>query len=266
MKKEINSKEFIDLYWKAVKARYINPISKEEEYGEKGIPQGGTISAILSNIYLHELDKFMQVKVDESKTSGPTTVPNPDYKKIHTKISNLRAYFLKSYRYSKNLSEEEEKERLREIRSLEKERAKLPSVKPGTGYRIYYVRYADDFLIGVTGSRALAENLRNEIKNFLEENLKLYLNMEKTSITKAEKGASFLGARLKRHISRTNDQKRTRRKVSGGGRETSRVRMPQGGIIALAPLDRIVKRLADQGMCRIEDLNRRAVIPTRKTA
>lgn len=69
-KKEISSKPFIDLYWKAVKSHYINPVNKTEEFSSVGIPQGSSLSSILSNIYLHELDKFMQMKGEKSKKVG----------------------------------------------------------------------------------------------------------------------------------------------------------------------------------------------------
>lgn len=263
----MKSKQFIDLYWKAVKAQYVNPIRGTVERGIRGIPQGGTISAILSNIYLHEFDLYMESMVNESLKSGKTSMENPEYKKIHTKISNLRQYFSPSYRYKRTLTEEQVEERKQSILKLEKERAKLPSkVRSKDGYRIYYVRYADDFLVGVNGSRKRAENVRDNIKSFLENNLLLKLNTEKTKITDSRKGAHFLGAIVKAHTSRTNDQHRRRNsKTQSTGRKV-RARMPQGGIIALAPLDRIVHKLANQGMCRIVDLNNRQVIPTRKTA
>jgi len=60
---------------------YIYPLTKTEEYSEIGTPQGGSLSQLLSNVYLHELDKFMMNKVNESKVSGPTSQPNPEYRK-----------------------------------------------------------------------------------------------------------------------------------------------------------------------------------------
>lgn len=263
--KEVNDKEFMDLYWKAVKAHYINPLKKEEEYSVIGTPQGGTLSPILSNIYLHELDKFMEAKVTESKNSGNTTSPSPEYKKIHTKISNMRQYFSPNYRYKKNQSEEWEQNRLKEILILEKERSRLGSKVPGPGYRIYYVRYADDFLIGINGPRNMAIKLKSEIQEFLKETLKLTLNTDKTLITASDKGAIFLGARIRRYTSRTNDQRRRTNSKTSTGR-TVRARIGQGQIIALAPLEKIVKKLESQGMCRIVDFSQRKIIPTRKTA
>lgn len=82
----------MDFYWKGIKAKYVNPFTKEEIHGAIGAPQGGTLSPVLSNIYLHELDVYMEKKVTESKGSGEVSIENPEYKEIHTKISNLRQY------------------------------------------------------------------------------------------------------------------------------------------------------------------------------
>jgi len=265
LKKEIQDKEFFDLYWKAVRAHYVNPVTKKEHYSEIGTPQGGTLSSILSNIYLHELDKFMEEKVEESKESGKTSSPNPEYKKLHTKISNLRQYFSPTYRYNRSLSEVEEVERLKEILKLEKKRSLLRSSKPGPGYRIYYVRYADDFRIGINGPLSLAERTRKEVEVFLREKLRLTLNMDKILTTAADKGVEFVGAYIKSHTSRTNDQPSRQNSRTSMGRKV-RARIRQGNIIAMVPLEKVVKKLESQGMCRIRDFSKRDIIPTRKTA
>jgi group II intron reverse transcriptase/maturase len=266
LKKEISSKPFIDLYWKAAKSHYVDPVNKVEEFSSVvGVPQGSVLSPMLSNIYLHELDKFMQAKVEKSRKSGPTSLDHPEYRKVHTKISNMRQYFSPTYRRSRSLTKEQEKERLKEILKLEKIRAKYSSRIQGLGYRLYYVRYADDFLIGINGPRRTAEKLKQELQTFLLDKLKLTLNLEKTKITRSDKGAYFLGARLKRHASRTNDQKRRSNSVTKTGRKV-RARVPQGRIIALAPLDHLIRKLQSQGICRIKHLRKHDVIPTRKTA
>ena len=265
LKKEISSKPFIDLYWKAVKSHYLNPINKVEEFSSMGVSQGGVISPILSNIYLHELDKFMQIKVEKSKKSGPTSIDNPEYKKVHTKISNIRQYFSPTYRRNRSLTKEQEQKRLKEILRLEKIRGKYPSTVQGSGYRVYYVRYADDFLIGINGPRHIAEELKQELQKFLLDKLNLTLNSEKTKLTRSDQGAYFLGARLKRHASGTNDQKRRTNPTTKTGRKV-RARVTQGRIIALAPLEHLIRKLQSQGICRIRNLRKHDVIPTRKTA
>lgn len=265
LKKEISSKPFIDLYWKAVKSHYLNPINNVEEFSSMGVLQGGVISPILSNIYLHELDKFMQIKVEKSKKSGPTSIDNPEYKKVHTKISNIRQYFSPTYRRNCSFTKEQEQKRLKEILRLEKIRGKYPSTVQGPGYRVYYVRYADDFLIGINGPRHIAEKLKQELQKFLLDKLNLTLNSEKTKLTRSDQGAYFLGARLKRHASGTNDQKRRTNPTTKTGRKV-RARVTQGRIIALAPLGHLIRKLQSQGICRIRNLRKHDVIPTRKTA
>jgi len=207
----------------------------------------------------------MEKKIEASKYSGKTTSPNPEYKKVHSKISNLRQYFHPTYRYKRTMNKEMEEQRLKDILSLEKKRANMPSTINGPGYRIYYVRYADDFLIGITGTRRMAEKLKIEVSDFLMERLKLTLNQDKTLITSSLKGAEFLGARIRSIRSRTNDQPRRKNSKSSFGR-TVRARIGQGRIVAMAPIEKIIRKLESQGICRVKDFSKREIIPTRKTS
>lgn len=45
--------------------------------------------------------------------------------------------------------------------------------------RLRYVRYADDFLIGVIGSKAECVKIKSDITKYMEENLKLELSQER---------------------------------------------------------------------------------------
>jgi retron-type reverse transcriptase len=264
LQNRVNSKQFIDLYWKAVRARYINFAANTKEQSFSGIMQGNAVSLILVNIYLNELDVLMHEKAESSKISGKTTEPNPEYKRIHTKISNLRQAFNSNLRRTP-LDGLEKKARLEMILKLEKERAKLPSTIPSKGFRIYYTRYANNFLIGVTGPKRLAEELKEEISKFINKKLKLELSSEKMVITRSDHGSYFLGAIVKRMTSRTNDQPRRKNSTTEIGRKV-RARIPQGGIRAMVPLEKVVKKLQSQGICRIINFSQRDVIPTRKTA
>lgn len=61
---------------------------------------------------------------------------------------------------------------------------------------ISYCRYADDFVVIVKGSKAQAETARADCRAFLEDQLKLTLNLEKTHIPHVNDGFVFLGHRI----------------------------------------------------------------------
>jgi len=67
----------------------------------------------------------------------------------------------------------------------------LPSTLKSNGFRIYYARYADDFLIGVNGNEIIAKTLRLKIEEFLKYELQLLLNVSKTKITSAITNRAF---------------------------------------------------------------------------
>ena len=163
------------------------------------------------------------------------------------------------------MTKEKEREYITEIQELEKARSELPS--KNTNYKtfqLHYIRYADDFVIGIRGSKVSAKIIYENVKNFLRNDLKIELNEEKTLITNPRKGrAKFLGAELRIISSRTFDNKKTTRIYKGG---TRKVRVPGNRMIALAPIEKLVKKLEDQGICKIQNFRKKEIIPTRKSA
>ena len=82
------------------------------------------------------------------------------------------------------------------MRALRKQQRGLPSHDPhDPGYRrLRYSRYADDILLGFTGPKAEAEEIKRQLAQFLQEDLKLELSETKTLITHASTSAArFLG-------------------------------------------------------------------------
>jgi len=134
---------------------------------EVGSLQGSILSPLLSNIYLDILDKFMDKIYAEYKgtTKSTNRRKNPVYDKLMRQGQKKLVYSMKCPR---NMIDENYRE-------------------------VKYVRYADDFLIGITGSRKLASEIKGKIKEFLKNELKLTLNEEKTHITHISKGIPFLG-------------------------------------------------------------------------
>jgi hypothetical protein len=205
----------------------------------------------------------MEEKIRKNEEKNiPISLENPEYKVIHTDISNARQSLRRAEKRGDSVTA---KEKLALIKVMEKERHKLPSkITNPEAIQINYIRYADDFVVLIRGQKEKAEQIKEEIKIFLENSLSLELNLDKTLVTDVNKSrAKFLGAEIRAYHSRTYDTKKTERSYGGYSRK---VRVPSGKTILLAPLEKLVKKLEEQGICRIENFAERKIIPTRKTA
>lgn len=199
LKKRIDDEQFIQLIWKFLKAGYMEQWTFNKTYS--GVPQGSGISPILANIYLHELDKFMEeYKVNFDK--GIKKKLNPEYKKAFKRTSYFRC---KGKEIWNDISKEERKARTSKLKELERtEREMTASLTHDSQYkRIQYVRYADDFIIGVIGSKDDAEQVKKDVKEFLMSKLKLEMSDTKTKVTHSSDRARFLGYDIT--ISRSQD-------------------------------------------------------------
>jgi len=128
LRDRVKDSEVQDLIWETLKAGV-------EENGSvqvtgKGTPQGGVVSPLLANVYLNELDQWIQKWMDGKRGGDESWT---------------------------------------------------------------YVRYADDFLIMTNGRKYRAQDMMKEVKDFLAEELHLELSQEKSSLTHAQDGLSFLG-------------------------------------------------------------------------
>lgn len=163
-----------------------------------GAPQGGVVSPVLSNIYLHKLDEFVETVLVPEYTRGRGRASNPEY----GRMSN-------EYRRACRRGDRAQ------ARQLRRQMRSTPSGDPyDPGYRrLRYTRYADDHLLGFVGPRAEAEEIKDRLAAFLREELRLELSAEKTLITHARSGAArYLGYDL---IVQHCDSKQT------GGRRTT---------------------------------------------
>jgi group II intron reverse transcriptase/maturase len=139
LEKQIKDRRLIHLYWKMVRAGYVENDGKERS-STLGVPQGSIISPILSNVYLHELDIYMEKLKMEYNTSS-IGKDNPEYaKERHARAVQVKKGLTKSG--DKITKEWLTQEKLRIN--------KLPT-KIRTGVRITYVIYADYFVIGIIG-------------------------------------------------------------------------------------------------------------------
>ena len=231
IKRKITDQRFINLIWKILKAGYQD-LDRTRRDSLAGTPQGGIVSPILANIYLHELDVYVQQLQGELE-KGKARRKNPKY----------HAISMRRVRMAQNGKADTE-----EYRTLGQHMRSLPSLDTHDPefVRIKYVRYADDWLIGVTGSKELAEEIKERIRTFLIQNLALTLSEEKTKVTNAKlEEAEFLGYRIRK--GRGQDQK-VKTSTNGSGKSFKR-RSTGMEVVLKAPIDEVLKRLHQRGFC-----------------
>lgn len=189
LRRKIKDEKFIRLIWKFLRAGYIENWKYKNTYS--GTPQGGIISPVLANVYLNELDEYI-----ENELKSNFNIGKPRDKKRNTEY---RKYEMRNCRLKKKINEEQDKSKREEMIKEYKENKKTLLTLPyceshSDRYKVLkYVRYADDFLIGVVGSKKDCVEIKKEISNFLKEKLKIKLSEEKTLITHTSKEAIFLG-------------------------------------------------------------------------
>ena len=202
LEKKIDDKRIIHIIRQMLKAGYAQDWKYNATWS--GTPQGGVISPILANIYLHELDTFMEDMICQFN-KGERRKDNPDYKKLcrqmvitNRKLRELRQKF----KEGKPLNDAR-KEILCERREIQKKMRVINSrLHVDSEYRrLRYVRYADDFIIGVIGTRKEAESVMLQVKEYINNILLLEVSEEKTCIADANDGVRFLGYDIKTYTS-----------------------------------------------------------------
>ena len=215
LRERISDDRFIRLIRKFLKAGYVEDWTFHNTYS--GMPQGGIVSPILANIYLDKLDKYVKEYIRHFDM-GTKRRPG----KESNDLANERK---RTVRKLKKVKDGTEKAALvARLKAIEQERAAFPSgdEMDGSYRRLKYIRYADDFILGVIGSKEDAQRIKEDIKSFLSASLALELSEEKTLITHTGKSAKFLGYEIT--VTRNNHQ---RRDVQGRLRRTygKRVRL-----------------------------------------
>ncbi len=188
LRRRIKDEAFLGLIWKFLRAGYLEKWEHNATYS--GVAQGSGFSPILANIYLNELDKYVEGYMQEFM-QGNCRKSGKEYGKLHSRHQRYNEAQRKIW-YT--LSEEEKKVALKEIKRLRKDFLSVPSKEPmDSSYkRMQYTRYADDFLIGVIGNKEDAVKIKSDIRSFLKAKLKLELSDEKTLITSGKDKARFL--------------------------------------------------------------------------
>ncbi|HHY72849.1 MAG TPA: group II intron reverse transcriptase/maturase [Bacillus bacterium] len=241
LRKRIRDEKLINLIWKFFRAGYVEEWAFHKTYS--GTPQGGIISPLLSNIYLNELDRYVE-HYGESFNKGEKRRHNLVYHNLASRINHCKS---KNKHDWERLTKEEKAERLRELKALYKELQSHESkdLFDPNYRRMKYVRYADDFIIGVIGSKKEAEQIKKDLTDYLADKLKLELSAEKTLITHSKKNARFLGYDIR------------------VARDWHRMKMPNGTkkrkfnyqTKLFVPHEKYIKKLIDLGALKIGSNN-----------
>jgi group II intron reverse transcriptase/maturase len=183
---KIQDSRFLRLISGLLKAGYLEEWKYNATYS--GCPQGGVVSPILSNVVLDKLDKYVEHKLVPAYTRGKRRKTYPPYVAL-----------------TKTASKARKAGDLETARILSQQAQKIPSRDPldPNFRRLWYVRYADDTLLGLKGTKAEAMEIKEQLAQYLQSELKLELSDEKTLITHArDEVARFLGYEI--HILHAN--------------------------------------------------------------
>ena len=221
----IQDGRFLNLVKKLLDAGYLEDWKFNKTLS--GVPQGSILSPILSNLLLSKLDKFVETTLLPQYNKGEQRKRNRTYNKLMDQAAYLRR-----------------KGRKEEAQRLKHQAQKLPSKDPyDPDYRrLRYCRYADDFVLAFIGPKEEAEAIKQQLRGFLLEELKLNLSEEKTLITHTrDSAAKFLGYEI------TTIQNDTKQTVNKNGHKSRSVNGKIGLKVPKKVIEEKSKRYMDQG-------------------
>nr|YP_009710026.1 hypothetical protein [Coleochaete scutata]QFU80131.1 hypothetical protein [Coleochaete scutata] len=212
----------LELLSKSLRAGFCDPITKEIIRSDKGTPQGSVLSPLLCNIVLHSLDEFV-MRYREKYNKGKTRRMNPQYKAITRLLEKKQT----------------------PSRPLLLLRRPSKDPKDPNFRRMLYIRYADDFVVLMSGTKKEAMRMQASMRNFLKKSLRLELSEDKTLVSHVAKtGFHFLGAHCKRTRSKHRVMHIRRiRGVMTKQRSTERLRI-------CAPIERLIEKLKEKGFVK----------------
>lgn len=192
LKKRIEDHQFLTLIRDMLQAGYVEDWQFHKTYS--GAPQGGIVSPILANIYLHELDEYME-KTKQAFDHGIKRAVGITWRRTSANLQYYRKRIVALQRDNTQHAGIEIARYQQKFHEASEQQKRLPASDPlDAAYRrLFYVRYADDDLIGIIGNKQEADDIFRTVTTFLKNTLKLEISEEKSGIHHAKEGTTFLG-------------------------------------------------------------------------
>ncbi len=225
LRRRIKDEHFIALMWKMLKAGYMEQWTYHHTYS--GTPQGSGVSPILANIYLNELDRYLEKYQEQFRVGTRKRNASKEYERARGKYRAQKAL----------LDQPHTKETVQAFKAAQQNLLQTPYyLQADPGYKsLQFNRYADDFVVGIIGSREDAERAKADIRDFLAGTLKLTLSEEKTKITHSSELIDYVGYQFT--VRRCKDAKRNSDGILR--------RMWYGTVALYVPHDKWVQKLKE---------------------
>ena len=231
LSKRIQDAKFLNLIRKLLKCGVL----RQDQFTRSnfGAPQNGSISSIFANIYFNQLDEWVEEKATMLQQPR-TNQRNKKYKQLSYKIGEKAKQIQNLDKKSK-----EYKILLKELKALKKKRNKAPSIVMKE-VLIDYVRYTDDWMIGIKGDKALVKKLKAEVSDFVKVSLQQTLHPTKIKIKNLRSGkALFLGYEI--YLSRNQ-------KISPCIESDNRTTRKTNPMLRFdIPIDSVLRRMEERG-------------------
>jgi group II intron reverse transcriptase/maturase len=168
LRQSIDDERLLRLIQEMLEAGYVEEWTKHETHS--GTPQGGVTSPLFANVYLHALDEFVEDVLIPQYTRGKQRKFNREYMRICNRMVKAK--------------KRGDWDKWWELKQVQRTLPSLNNFDQGFR-RLEYVRYADDFILALIGPKAEAEDIKQQVGDFLRSTLKLEMSPEKTLITHA---------------------------------------------------------------------------------